>query len=270
MRYSKYSKLPGINATKLKRIIESPKALRHYLDTPFHETPSMRVGTAGHTAILEPERFLGDYVFFDGDKRRKEWKEFKAAHEGDRIIDRAEYDTALAMRKAVLDHPVAGDIMRMRGEAERAIQWTHARTGEQCKALIDWHVPGAMLVDVKTARSIEPTRFGNDSASLNYHVQFAWYSDGAFAAGLGDIPFKVITVANKAPHDVVVFDVPDDVLQVGRDLYEDALDLYLECKAADCWPGGYPEEQTLRLPYWAQPQDDEPLNLTFDGESLAV
>ena len=51
-----YHQLPGLNWSRLKYVLESPRAYRHAVDNPPSETPAMAFGTAVHMAVLEPER----------------------------------------------------------------------------------------------------------------------------------------------------------------------------------------------------------------------
>src|SRR3954468_23785885 len=82
-----YAAVKAVNFSTLKEMAVSPKRYRHRLKTPRQATRSMDLGTAAHTAILEPNRFMLDYALFEGKRRAgKEWKAFEAASGGKQIV----------------------------------------------------------------------------------------------------------------------------------------------------------------------------------------
>ena len=55
--FEQYLKLPGLSASAMKKLMRSPLAFKWNQDHPDHaSTPAMALGTAAHTAILEPHR----------------------------------------------------------------------------------------------------------------------------------------------------------------------------------------------------------------------
>jgi hypothetical protein len=87
----------------------------------------------------------------------------------------------------------------------------------------------------------------------------AWYNDGAIAAKLlpEDARPHVILIQTSAPFDVIPARLSADDLRLGRALYRRLLGRYLECQAADWWPGISPEILELELPGWAAGANDE-------------
>ena len=57
---------------------------------------------------------------------------------------------AVADRRAVRRHPLAGAVLLASGEPEVSFYWIDAATGVTCRARVDWLVPGKALIDVKT------------------------------------------------------------------------------------------------------------------------
>jgi hypothetical protein len=88
------------------------------------------------------------------------------------------------------------------------------------------------------------------------------YSDGYEATHGGDaLPTVEIVVESQAPHDVVVYQVPDDVLDAGRDAYRDALVQVARCRERDEWHGvAGGKELVFSLPKWAVRGDDDYLD----------
>lgn len=57
-----YAAIEALNWSTLKHIAVSPRMLKWRTEHPRPETPALRLGTAIHCAILEPERFKADYI----------------------------------------------------------------------------------------------------------------------------------------------------------------------------------------------------------------
>ena len=252
MTYERYHDIEATRASELKAVAKSPLHYEHLRKTPM-DADYLRLGSAVHTAVLEPELFGGEYVLWTGGVRNsKKWREFEAEHADRVILTEKQMSDALMMATAVRKHAVAGPLLRS-GVPEQVAEWVDERTGIECKARVDWL--NNCHVSLKTTAETVPYRFNEQSAKLKYNLTEAFNSDGLFAVTGERRPVKIIAVESKAPHDVAVYHVPDEVLNYGREIYEDALDLLIQCRASGEWPGVCPEEETLTLPMWAAAQD---------------
>lgn len=262
-----YNALQGHNFSTLKEFARSPLHYQHRLTTPRPDTYSLSFGHASHVAVLEPERFLREYVLWqakdeDGKtrhRRGKVWEAFQAANPGKTIIRDEEYDQAIALKDAVRADDVAMRYLAA-GRPEVALTWTDAETGLPCKGRIDWEgkVDGyPVIVDLKSARDPGQRAFGRSCAIYQYHVQLAFYADG-YEAATGKFPRVVIVaVESTPPHDVVTYIVPAEILEIGRDEYRKWLVRFQECTRDRTWFGsGNGIEQTLSLPAWAVPEEE--------------
>lgn len=262
MSINRYLELPGESASAIKDMITSPLLYRWRRDHGRPDADALRVGRAAHTAVFEPHLFAEGYVVWRGKVRRgHKWDAFRVEHQRRTILTPPQYETALQIGGAVRSHPIARALLDDQGEAELAITWTHQRTGLACKARLDWLC--SALVDLKTTRDPSPAMFASQVARLGYHVQLAVYGAAVAALGMESRRPKLIAVQNVPPHDVVVYDVPDDVLVIGEQKAESALDLIASCRDAGAWPGiARYEELTLRLPAWATPYFDDELEVS--------
>jgi hypothetical protein len=271
--FDKYRQLPGLHASSLKHALVSPLQYQHAELNDWPDNDTFRAGRAAHTAILEPNRFLAEYAQWeteraDGTKRIRrgnEWDEFQAVNAGKTILTPKQYETAVELRDIVRDHPVAGPLVKGVGRNELSLRWKHPTKGVDCKGRID-RATASAIIDIKTTNDPGPNAFGRIAANLKYAMQCAFYRAGAEACGLGRLPFKIIAVGSKAPHDVVVYDVGEDILLQGLDDCERAIDLVIACREKQSWPGQAVDHALpLLLPAWAMPTDAE---LTMDGESI--
>src|SRR5690554_4633957 len=111
----------AFSSSQLKLILRSPLHFQHGLQAPHIEPPAMRIGTAIHTALLEPERFLNLYRVAPEKGRsaadKLAFANYVTAHPDKILISRSEMDMVEAVQQAVARHQLASRILRM-GQAE--------------------------------------------------------------------------------------------------------------------------------------------------------
>lgn len=268
MTRDEYFARPEVNWSLLKEMRRSPLQFNFRRHNPREDTKRLMAGRAGHTAILEPDRFLLDYALWTGDRRAgKEWDKFCAANGGKTILKAEDYAAALGQRDAVRAHPVAANLLRA-GRPEETVFWTDSETGLACKARLDWL--GEALVDVKTTVDVDARRFGALAYRYGYHCQLAFYLRGLRANGI-DVPAKIIAVETAEPYEVAVFGLDEDVLWAGDEEVGELLRRVSQCEVAKAWPVRYPAEEPLALPSWAFPaEEDSTFGLTTQHEEEAA
>lgn len=261
-----YVALPGVRVSSLKAMQRSAK---HYQDaiTNTKETAALRLGTAAHCAVLEPERFESAFAIWDrrtesgrlAPRNGKAWDAFAAEAKaaGKSVLTDAEMEDAMTMQAAVRCDPVAMKYLRA-GDPEVTMTWEMC--GHVCKGRMDWLTyfdTDPVIVGLKTSRDCRHFQFGKQAAQLGYHLQWSYYLDG-FHTITKRIPRVVeIVVESKPPHAVAVYRISNDVLDQGRDEYLEALGKLQDCERTNTWPGPYDTEQELSLPSWVyQSQDD--------------
>lgn len=272
--FEEYVRLDGVHSSTLKSILVSPRAYRAAVDRPREDKDTLRLGRAGHTASLEPDRFLLEYAVFtakndDGKSRIRRgevWDKFCEANADKTILTVSQYETAIRVRDAVRSHAVAGGLLTEKGRAEVTVEWVHEATGLRCVSRIDWLC--SALCDLKLTRDPLPDSFSRDAAKYGYAFQLSMYREACRVSGLGELPTKIIAAQNCEPFDVVVYDLDEEILSHGREQFEIAMIKLATCLESNTWPGVAPnEEMALRLPAWATPSlADEPI--TIDGVAI--
>lgn len=258
MTFDEYSAIDAINWSSLKHLRTSPLAYQHALQAPREDTAALALGRAAHTLIFEPHLFEAEFALWEGDRRGKEWAQFKADNEGRTILKTTEIDDIAAMADAVRRHPLVSRYFSG-AEFEQTMVWTDPRTGAACKARADWMQPAnRILLDFKTCRSVDGRRFGAEAARWGYHLQLAHYRFGC-AHALGWSPRRVLIVAAEktAPFDVAVFEVDSMSLELAEAELSELMDRLISCRQAGQWPGRYTEEQALQLPAWIYADDED-------------
>ena len=256
LTFDKYKSERALNWSSLKELRRSPLHYQWSQNNPRPDSDTLIVGRAGHTAILEPLRFLREYAMWTGKIRRgKEWEQFKSDNDGKTIIREQDFASVELMAQAVHNHPEAMDLLSG-CQVERSVFWDYK--GRPCKARLDAFKDG-YLVDVKTTSDL--SRFTNDAYKFGYHGQLAFYGM-ALAAVMGmNVDTYILAVESKPPHDVGVFKCSTEFITEGEQLVFQLIDRLEACERADSWPGSMPEVAELKLPAWAKTEtEDEPID----------
>ena len=139
--------------------------------------------------------------------------------------------------------------------------WQDPDTSVPLRARVDWlrdRAPGRLIIpDYKTASSAHPETFAKSAANYLYHLQDAWYGDGARALGLDEDPAFVFVVQEKTPpYLVTVVELDSDARRAGRALGRRAIATYQACVESGEWPGYSSEIELISLPPWARSRED--------------
>jgi hypothetical protein len=278
LSFERYSSLERVNISTLK---EMARSAMHYRFRCAHqkESPALAMGRSAHMAILEPERFAAELVVWDettdagkmSPRSGKKWDEFCVRNPGKSIVVPKEHRFACNVRDAVRAKPIARKYLG-EGERELTMLWDDAETKTRCKGRLDLltHVDGVdCLVGIKGTRSLDPRKFSAQAASLLYYLQWAYYYDG-YSTITGREPRVVeICVEGEAPHDVVVYVIPSDVIELGREEYRALLVKLGECERSKRWPGRADNEVAFELPAYLQPDDEDLDDLELEGDERA-
>ena len=222
-------------------------------------TAAMIMGSAVHSAVLEPDLFPTEYVQAPTgiNKRtnagKEEYAAFERANANKTVLDPEDYATCLAVRDAVYRHPVASGLLTG-GKAEQSFYAIDAETGELIKCRTDYmHDSGAMIVDLKTTEDASPDGFGKSAANFRYPIQTAWYNgvlDGCF----GEHPDNWVFMAleKKPPFAIgIYFMEPDQVARAQIAARRDFMRI-VEAKRANHWPDYGAVPLPLALPAWCR------------------
>ena len=280
-----YHDLDRCSNSRLSLLQRSPAHAKEAMDNPKPTTKAQRIGTATHTAILEPD-LLDDTVAVAGQcagitnsgsqcsysgkvRRGGDWycgthdpgeEEAGPAYDG-LVVSEDQHESICRMRDSVHEHETAFDLLEG-GTPELTALFDHAHvdteTGEvhdlACKARID-HVNQErdVLVDLKTTRDASKESFRKDVWRNGYFRQLAFYryAVGQAADGSDEGSSYIVAVEKKPPHAVAVYQLTETTLKAGWRQLEDLLARYAKCERTGQWPA-YPEEaQELELPHWA-------------------
>lgn len=252
---------PGISKSHLDVIAE--KSPLHYWykyinpdrvrDEP---TPDMKLGSAIHSAILEPDLFESDYIVSPAFNRRtKEGRalaaEFEEENAGKTVLTLDDYEICLAIRDRVYKHPIASGLLSG-GKAEQSFYAIDPETGELIKCRFDYlHESGAAAIDVKSTLDASPAGFAKSCANFRYDIQPAWYFD-ILDLLYGEVPEHWIFLAfeKKPPYAIGVYYVTPEIIDRARIAARRDFLRIVECKRNNHWPDYGEEAMPLEMPRW--------------------
>jgi exodeoxyribonuclease VIII len=219
-----YHSSPTISASGLKYIWK--KSVWHYLNQQPYESDSLSLGTAVHTALLEPENFYEDYIVtpkFDG--RTKEGKAQKAAFmeraekEKKQLLDADSYNKITAILDNFRKNEAAqkytkGDIEVSHYTGFNGIE---VRVRPDCINRIE-----NFISDPKTCQDNSPKAFIRDVYKWGYHLQAAFYCD-ALGIEKPEENFIFIACETNHPYSVQCYTLGKEHIEKGRAAYQQAM-----------------------------------------------
>lgn len=264
---AEYHAGPGISCTGLKKIAVSPA---HFKYGEFKQTAAMAMGSATHSAILEPDSFAKQYVTLPAvkDRRSAEYKALCAAHGTDNVLVSADASQINAMQSAVRANPVANKwLYQEQGRNELSVYAKDPETGILVRCRFDRLLDRGFSPDLKTTTDASPRGFSNIIAKYGYAFQAAFYLDTYFwATGDRLSGFGFICVEKSAPHNVMCYRLDEESIEIGRYQYRQALIKYASCLESGIWSGydGADEETLIGLPSWQISQYEEGLEVELE------
>ena len=178
--------------------------------TENERTSSTDLGDWVHEAVLEIGRFADRLVVIpqevlskSGARAGKAWKEYAAdpANKGKLLLRAKELDHVMEMRKGVMSHPRAKELVEANGFFEATVLWTCDNTGLKRRVRYDKLIPGHGWLDLKTSRDIRPRSFMESILAYHYDTQAAFYQDAYVHTYKHEGEFTIIAVDNCKPVD---------------------------------------------------------------------
>jgi exodeoxyribonuclease VIII len=259
LSFAQYCALPGVNHSTLERVRRSPAHARQEALHPKEPTQALALGHAFHVHLLEPHRFPLEYVVGPTINRRTKigrtaWARFEMENAGRFVLAPGEAALYERMSAAVLEHPVAGELLRSRGAAELAFVWRDPETALLCKGRVDrlaelggW----PFVLDLKSTRDASEKAFSADLARYGYARQIAFYREGLNVLRPTPRRAAIIAVEKEPPFAVAVYELAERALEQGEREFRASLRRYRGCLETGIWPGYSDELGLIDYPSWA-------------------
>ncbi|KKN83550.1 hypothetical protein LCGC14_0297890 [marine sediment metagenome] len=260
-----YHAWDAFSKSKVGELIKSPAHMQARLREGL-DTAAVRLGSLTDTVVFDPDKLLERFsiqpsTYVDDKKETKPWninakkcKEILAQLEATgkgKPISNAMYQAAMALREAVKHQPAAMGLLQ-HGQSQVSIVWDDPDTGVRCKARLDWYWPAHSITDLKTTKDGSLEGFPREMNKYGYHIQAAVYTEAVAVHTGKDLPFFIIAAEKPARnHAVGVYQVGEDSILAGRNVWKRALYKYRECKENNHWPGYSPFIEPIDIPDWA-------------------
>ena len=243
----------------MKKIAKSPAHFRYYKDNPQEDTPALLFGRAAHKYVLETYDFYNEFAVAPlCDRRTKDGKStyemFLKESEGKDVITLEQFEQINAMRNAAYATPFVSKLLT-NGEKELSFWGVDEETGLTIKVRPDCitELNGQhILIDFKTCSDAENMKFCRDSIKFNYDLQLAMYRDVLRQNTGHDYTVVIIAQEKTPPYATNVFQLSENYLKTGEEVYKEMLKVYKECEENGVWYG-YMRDGISIL---GQPDDD--------------
>ncbi len=248
-----YHKEEAVGKSDLQLFHRSPA---HYKVKGYKEpTPAMIFGAATHTAVLQAELYIKEYIVkpegLDGRTTRGKQFALEAQAKGQIVLSYDDAGKIGEIRKSIQNHKTASRLIYDEGPAEISGFWIDKTTDLECKCRPDKIISGKnIVVDLKTAEDARLEPFMKSLADFKYHWQAAHYLNGVTAiTGIEHTDFVVVAIEKEPPFAVAVYRLDNAMIYLGGEEIKILLDEFRKCKKDDHWPAYLPDEvRPISLP----------------------
>jgi exodeoxyribonuclease VIII len=262
LSFDDYARIPAINFSVLSKFKDTAAHARQGMLREDAPTPSQRLGSLIHLALLEPERFKSEVALRPKLDRRttegkRAWLEFEAKNAGKEICDAEQMDVCRGLMRSAAEHASVREVLRGPGASELTFVWLDEEFGILCKSRIDrvgqlggWPV----FMDVKSMSDVASLRNMERSiANYDYAEQAAMYLWGGHTLRPlpeGQRKFLWLACETFPPYLVRLFECDSEALEYGFERFREHLGKYAQCKERDEWPGYDGGVETAGLAPW--------------------
>lgn len=264
MSEDEYHGGPEFSSSAAKEILKTPAHYKHvYLDGNREKKKAWDIGTAVHSKVLgvgaDTVTCPPELLASNGAMSTKAAKDWKAEQEASGKIVVTETDMAkiTGMTEAVLAHTLAKAWLELPGNAEASMFAPDPETGLMLRCRFD-RLPDdeRASIDLKTTLDASPDGFARRAHDLGYHVSRAHYLHTAELAGHPRQEMVFITVENKAPYLVAVYQLSQPFAERGERRAAHARRLLKHCQETNTWPGYSEWLEFLDEPAYAMYRDE--------------
>lgn len=258
-----YHAYDGISKSGLDLVDVSPA---HYAYAePRKSTRAMEIGTAIHTAILEPKVFRTEYMLLKDvhDRRASEYKQaVKALGSSERVLTGTEADRVTGMQISAESNSdwIARTKVERYSELSAFVQCP--KTGALLRARFDHIGTDAVAVDLKKTQDARYEAFQKSVANYRYHVQDAFYSHiYKLITGEPLRGFWFLAIEENAPNTAKMYKLDDEARAIGTRQFMANLEAYAEAESTGDWATYDTTSELMSLPAWALDEEDEGIEL---------
>lgn len=262
--FQDYYSVEALSASACKHLLRSAAHYKAWRNTPHEPSPAMKLGTAAHGLILEPEltHFIVQPAHID--RRTKAGREEYEALQDEaarRKLPIISYDDAIRaeqIRDAVYANQRAMEYL-LNSTTEVEHFWKSEECHVDCKAKIDAiRYDTGTVIDLKTTRDASHGAFSRTIFNSFYHLQAAHYSEAFAVHNDGAYPkeFVFIAVETENPFAVGIYTLTPTSIELGTRIRNIAAERYKRAIETGEWKA-YDEAEVISIeaPAWAMRDD---------------
>jgi exodeoxyribonuclease VIII len=201
----------------------------------------MRLGTAVHSALLEPDEFAKIYDVTDLRKNTKAYKEMLSENPRKIYLNNSDWRSIQEIKRRFAQNREATELLefcsKRETEVKREIQ------GVPFRGFVD-AMSKDVIIDIKTTQDASEEGFSKSVYNFSYHLQAAIYKELTGAS-----EFYIIAVENTAPHNICIYRLSQDALDSGYSMMSKGIDSFKNWNGEET---GYVNDGILNLPRWAK------------------
>lgn len=216
-----HSQTDYIGSSGLKIIFK--KSVYHYLySKKFESTESMRLGTAVHTALLEPENFDNEVIVMpELNLRTKAGREerdkiLENTERGQVVIKQDDLEVIQAIERNFKNDKLAVAICEG-GVVEASHYGTIEGIKVRCRP--DVYQPDRGIIgDIKTCQDNSPKAFKSNVYKFGYHLQAVFYAETLthiLERQFSPYDFRFIAVETNYPYSCEVYALDEKEIEAG-------------------------------------------------------
>lgn len=249
-----YRAHPALNYSSAKSLLKSPKHFQAALNRKFEPSREMIIGSAVHSIVLEGKQ--PSYIVrpADLDLRTKEGKAWRDKHAGKEIVTQEDNEIVVRAATAVQASLDAQYLLKLCPHREIGIVRHYENVAIKGRLDAYGHDEAGkpIILDFKTTGDADPETWGKKAFGLRYPMQTAWYESLlALELGLEEPPaYFWLVVETQDPFDVVIYQPPEEALEIGRAQMKHCIESYKTCLATGKWPGYTKGIIQLETPVW--------------------
>lgn len=237
----------------LVALSDSPAHYKAWLDEPSETTSAMMVGTAFHTAILEPEKFTKQVRLMPEINRRtnsgkEEYAKFMEQIQQDKAvaIDQEDWDTVQRMADSARKNAMLmGLLARPNGKANSMLGAIECKLEGRDEEYPNVGLKGRpdfigdnFILDLKSMGDVpSPRQFKKTVWQYRYDMQAVVYLELARQNGMNISHFYFACVEKKKPNSIAIYEIhKDDIAKTYKE-YRSLMKLLSCCVKNDHWMG---------------------------------
>ena len=256
--YHDKEKHPHISSSDVKTVYG--KSLLHWSGQEYKESPTLEMGKAVHSLILEYEKQA--VVRGPSDRRGNKWKEAKqqAEQQGKILLTERDYDTASEIAENALFNSdfLRSNIMSKNFIAEASIFTTCKKTGMLIKCRPDGllvpqdNKSKGEILDIKTTQDASPEGFQRELRKYNYDLQIAFYLHTMRCASLPCSEMYLVAIEKTPPYAVGVHVLSEIYIKHAEKRMIQTLEKMKHAESTQDFSTGWPEINQVHLPAWLE------------------